>query len=409
VTAAIQGTDKAQEEIHYTCHLDHPRPGANDNASGCMAILETARTLNALVKSGVLPRPSRTLRFLWPPEIEGSIMYLVQHDNPSQIKANIHMDMVGGAPVTKAVFRISGGPMSVPSFISDLGHEAGHFVNDETERFASGEDVEFPLYSKEGGKEPLLALMEGLDMGSDHDVFFEGTWQIPGLYLHDWPDRYIHTNFDLAANIDPTKLKRSAFIGAVTGWFLANMSREDVPDVLAMLNRNTLARAATLMEQTRGMSRGDAAAATRVFFEHERGKIDSIGSFVEFPEAEIAKTWVNDVQGLIPVDDSDLPRIDTVYVRNADLQGPMHGFGYSWIVEMLGEEAFGELELPRYEGERGGGRLYTYEALNLVDGKRTVSDIRDWLTAELGPVPVEYVAAYLQALASVEAIQAAGL
>jgi hypothetical protein len=407
VTAAIHGTDKAQEDIHYTCHLDHPRPGANDNASGCMAILETARTLNALVKNGVLPRPSRTLRFLWPAEIEGSIMYLVQHDDPSLIKANIHMDMVGGGPVTKSVFRISGGPMSVPSFISDLGHEVGHFVNDETERFASGEDVEFPLYSKEGGKEPLLALMEGLDMGSDHDVFFEGTWRIPGLYLHDWPDRYIHTNFDLAANIDPTKLKRSAFIGAVTGWFLANMSRDDVPNVLAMLNRNTLARTATLMEQTRGMSRGDAAAATNVFFEHERRKIDSIASFVEFPEAEIAKAWVSDVQGLMPVDVSDQPRIDTVYARNAELQGPMHAFGYSWIVENLGEEKFGELELPRYDGERGSGGQYAYEALNFVNGERTVSDIRDWLTAELGPVPVEHVQKYLQALESVGVVRAA--
>jgi hypothetical protein len=125
--------------------------------------------------------------------------------------------------------------------------------------------------------------------------------------------------------------------------------------------------------------------------------------------AEIAKTWISDVQGLIPVDVPDDSHADTVYVRNAELQGPMHAFGYSWIVESLGEEDFGELELPRYEGERGAGRLYTYEALNLVDGVRTVSDIRDWLTAELGPVPVEYVAEYLQALASVEAIQAAGL
>ena len=64
-----------------------------------------------------------------------------------------------------------------------------------------------------------MALTEGISMGSDHDVFFEGTWAIPGLYLHDWPDRYIHTNFDTAANIDPTKLKRSAFIGAVAAWF----------------------------------------------------------------------------------------------------------------------------------------------------------------------------------------------
>jgi hypothetical protein len=410
VTAAIHGTDKSQEDIHYSCHLDHPRPGANDNASGCMAILETARTLNALIRNGILPRPSRTLRFLWPAEIEGSIMYLTQLDNPSRIKANIHMDMVGGGPVTKAVFRISGGPMSAPSFISDLGHEVGHFVNEQTEGFASGNDVEYPLYSKEGGKEPLLAIMEGLDMGSDHDVFFEGTWGIPGLYLHDWPDRYIHTNYDLAANIDPTKLKRAAFIGAVTGWFLANMSTDDVEAVLAMLQRNTLARTTTLLEQTRGMNSADAAAATRVFFEHERGKIDSITQFAELYEAErtTAMSWVDEVQGLIPVEPSDEDEqvISTVYVRNADPQGPMHGFGYSWIIDQLGEEEFGKLELPGYEGERGAGGLYSYEALNLVDGKRTVSEIRDWLTAELGPVPVEHVVEYLQAIESAGAIQA---
>ena len=48
-TAAITGTDKAGEDISFTCHLDHPRPGANDNASGCVSILESARTLNALI------------------------------------------------------------------------------------------------------------------------------------------------------------------------------------------------------------------------------------------------------------------------------------------------------------------------------------------------------------------------
>ena len=68
-------------------------------------------------------------------------------------------------------------------------------------------------------------------------------------------------------------------------------------------------------------------------------------------------------------------------------------------------EAFAKLELPRYAGERGSGRLYTYETLNLVDGKRTVSEIKDWLTAELGAVPVEYVMEYLQAIESTGAIR----
>lgn len=100
-----------------------------------------------------------------------------------------------------------------------------------------------------------------------------------------------------------------------------------------------------------------------------------------------------------------IPTNDTVYTRNPDVQGPMHAFGYSWLTDQLGEDALAKLDLPGYVGERGAGGMYAYEALNLVDGKRTVSDIRDWLTAEIGPVPLGYVADYLAALASVGAIR----
>ena len=325
-TAAIRGTDKSGEEIHFTCHLDHPRPGANDNASGCVSILEVARTLNALVKNEILPRPARTIRFLWPAEIEGSIIYLSQHDDPFRIKANIHMDMVGGGPVTKSVFRISGGPISTASFISDLGHEIGHFVNDQTEAFAGGADVAFPLYAPEGGKEPLLALMEGLDMGSDHDVFFEGTWGIPGLYLHDWPDRYIHTNFDLAANIDPTKLKRAAFIGAVSAWFLANMSDDDVPAVMDMLQRNALKRTATLLESRAGLEPMDQVIVTDIHFNVERRKVHSIETFAALNESDhdAAVEFLAELQKLVSVPQvanvAGVQRNNTIYERNPDDQ-----------------------------------------------------------------------------------------
>ena len=410
VTAAIRGTDRRAEEIHFSCHLDHPRPGANDNASGCVAILEVARTLNALIDAGILPRPSRSIRFLWPAEIEGSIMYLVEHDDPSRIKANIHMDMVGGAPVTKAVFRVSGGPMSVPSFVSDLAHEIAEFVNDQTLRFADGETVEFALASPEGGREPLMALAEGLDMGSDHDVFFEGTWGIPGMYLHDWPDRYIHTNFDVAANIDPTKLKRSAFIGAVAAWFLANMSGDDVAPVLGMLRRNAVARSAALMEFRQELSLLDPAAVTEVFFEHEQRKIDSIASFAPLSEAERESALASLDQLrpllLVPMPLIHIERDETVYARNPAVKGPMHGFGYSYLDDRLGRDAAAKLALPAHSTRRGSGDMFAYEALNLVDGRRTVSDIRDWLVAELGTVPLEYVAEYLAALESIGVLSA---
>jgi hypothetical protein len=409
-SAAIRGTDKALEEIHFTCHLDHPRPGANDNASGCVAILETARALNALVLEGILPRPSRTIRFLWPAEIEGSIMYLATHADVTRIKANIHMDMVGGGPVTKSIFRISGGPISVPSFIADLGHEIGHFMNAQTEAFTSGATVDFPLNAPEGGKEPLMALMEGLDMGSDHDVFFEGTWRIPGLYLHDWPDRYIHTNYDLAANIDPTKLKRAAFIGAVSAWFLANMSDDDVPAVLRMLERNAMARTSTLLERRAQLSAIDAIAATDIYFTVERRKVHSVEPFAALPEEahEEAVAYLDGLARLVALPQianvAAVNRNQTVFERNPEIQGPMSAFGYSYLEDKLPEEEYSNLGLRSHSGLWGSSGQYVYEALNFVDGQRTVSDIRDWLTTELGPVPLELVEEYLAALESIDVI-----
>jgi hypothetical protein len=50
-----------------------------------------------------------------------------------------------------------------------------------------------------------------------------------------------------------------------------------------------------------------------------------------------------------------------------------------------------------------------YEALNLVDGVRSVSDIRNWLLAEFIPaadkITLDNVEAYLAALESIQVIQ----
>jgi hypothetical protein len=302
--------------------------------------------------------------------------------------------------------------MSVPSFISDLGFEVGQFVNEETEAFASGATVDFPLNAPEGGKEPLRALMEGIDLGSDHDVFREGTWQIPGLYLHDWPDRYIHTNFDTAAMIDPTKLKRAAFIGAVNAWFLANLSERDVPDILSLLRRNALRRSGDLLERLKSLDPGDAAAVTRVHFNVERRKVHSIEDFAPLPEAQhdAAAAFIQDLENLIgtakaPESPGD-PSSDTrVYERNPTVKGPMSAFGYSYIRDEYGDEKYEALALPGFSGTHGSGGEYEYEVLNLVDGKRTVSAIRDWLATELGPVPLEYISEYLSALEEIDVIR----
>jgi len=290
VTATIPGADGklAGEEIAFSCHLDHQRPGANDNASGCATILEAARTLQKLIAEKTLARPLRTMRFIFPPEIEGTMALLTARPELARrIQAVIHMDMVGGGPVTKAVFHVTRGPMSLPSFAHDVAWAFADWVNQESYKFAATGSAEYPMVAPEGGKEPLRAEYSAYTMGSDHDVYQDSSFAIPAIYLNDWPDRYIHTNFDTAANIDPTKLKRAAFIGAASAYFLAAMSAEQqsqgesavvIGRGMRDLSMRTRGRglpekiACTLMRQEMAYEAGVARSLTRFLGGDERGQ-----------------------------------------------------------------------------------------------------------------------------------------
>lgn len=412
VEAVIPGNDAdvADEQIVLTCHLDHPRPGANDNASGCVSILESARTLKRLIDQRRIPAPRRSIRFVFPAEIEGTLIYLnADPELASRIKANIHMDMVGGGEVTKSVYRISTGPLSLPSFIPDVAHAIGDFVNRQTLAYAGSETVDgpdarpatFALVSPEGGKEPLQAVFEGISMGSDHDIYREGSWRIPGIYLHDWPDRYIHTNFDSAANIDPTKLKRSAFIGAVSAVYLAGLDADGVPALLSLVEQGSLRRASDLVAARRGRSEADAAAITRAHWAHEAGVLASIPGFAPVSATAMADAsrFIDGLQAQLggvapaPNPEGDLAM---VYSRNPDIRGTMDGFGYSYLDDKLGAENRADLALKGAQA---------YEALNLVDGKRSVAEINEWLMAEFGSSQASDVLTYLQALEQVAVIR----
>ena len=57
--------------------------------------------------------------------------------------------------------------------------------------------------------------------------------------------------------------------------------------------------------------------------------------------------------------------------------------------------------LLSFQGRWGDGGAYAYEALNLADGRRTVAQIRDDLSAIYGPVPLRLVSEYLDVLAKI--------
>jgi aminopeptidase YwaD len=416
VTTTIPGADAKlkEEEIAFSCHLDHQRPGANDNASGCATILEVARTLQKLIGEGKLARPARTIRFIFPPEIEGTLALLNgKPDFAKRIKAVVHMDMVGGGPETKAVFHVTRGPMSLPSFVQDVAWAFAEWVNEESYEFAATGKAEYPMVSAEGGKEPLRAEYSAYTMGSDHDVYQDSSFGIPAIYLNDWPDRFIHTNLDAPGNIDATKLKRAGFIGAASGYFLARLNEENVEEALRLVRLDIARLVIEIAWKRTQVSAYDGGEIQRFAGTQLRPLVKSVTNFVGVPLergtptlAQIGQNFDRNGEGMSLRALNDGGESARRYRRKSNLKGPMTVFGFDYFaVEWAKRGHTTKPKLSEYEGLWGGGEEYAYEVLNFADGKRNVQEIDDAISAEYGPVPLEMVEEYLKALEEIRVVE----
>jgi len=411
VTATISGSDAKlkNDEIAFSCHLDHQRPGANDNTSGCAAILEVARALQKLISDKELAPPLRTIRFIFPPEIEGTMALLNNKpDFDKRIKAVIHMDMVGGSPETKAVFHVTRGPESLPSFIHDVAWSFAEWLNEQSYQFAATGKAAYPVAAPEGGKEPLRAEYSAYTMGSDHEVYQDSTFAIPAIYMNDWPDRFIHTNFDSAANIDPTKLKRVAFIGAASGYFLARMTGQDYGPLLSAVKINQYVRTGEALRRASQLPDGDSKKLLREFMRNEQRLAMSIDSIIP------VSIRGDETRPPLPVEETrlqELAKPETVdsqkplWKRKSAPKGLLSVFGYDYFTDHAKSAGIATPKLLDYQGLWGSGEEYLYETLNFVDGQRGTQQIRDAVSAEFGPVPVDLVLEYLQALEKIGVVE----
>jgi aminopeptidase YwaD len=405
VVATIPGVDpKLREfEIAFSCHLDHQRPGANDNASGCVTILEVARTLQKLINEGKLARPAHTIRFIFPPEIEGTMALLNgKPELAKRIRAVIHMDMVGGGPETKAVFHVTRGPMSLPSYAQEVAWTFAQWLNEESYQFAATGKSEYPMVAPEGGKEPLRAEYSAYSMGSDHDVYQDSSFGIPAIYLNDWPDRYIHTNFDTAANIDPTKLKRAAFIGAASAWFLARPADKQDKDrmmisALMILGTGSERRKLDMYDRMAKVYE-EKDALKHAYQEYEF-------DWESLPNLEGENTVAVEKGKPAPLPANAPASAALVFRRAAQPRGPLAVFGYDYFADHAKKAGVKTPKMLSYEGLWGGGEEYAYEVLNFADGRRNTQSIRDAVSAEYGPVPLELVVEYLKALEKIAVVE----
>ena len=211
VTAVIPG-HYPDESVIITSHLCHPQPSANDNATGVAANLEAARTLQKLIDSGQLPRPRRTIRFLWMPEMTGSYAYLARHEAEiPQMIAGLNLDMVGAdQSQTGSVMLLERPPDAASSFVPDLLEKLREELSHEAKTHTGMSS--FPLYRY--ATTPFSG-------GSDHYIFSDPTVGVPMAMIIQWPDKFYHTSADTLEKVDPVSLARSGSLAAAYAYFVA--------------------------------------------------------------------------------------------------------------------------------------------------------------------------------------------
>jgi hypothetical protein len=330
----------------------------------------------------------------------------------AHLKAVIHMDMVGGGPETKAMFHVTRGPMSLPSFVHDVAWAFAEFVNEESYKFAATGEAKYPFVAPEGGKEPLRAEYSTYTMGSDHDVYQDSSFGIPAIYLNDWPDRYIHTNFDTAANIDPTKLKRAAFIGAASGYFLAGLRDANAESLRNLLVGGSSRRASLALSRRQTAGYTNLGSYSDVWRRHEEKVGNSVLGFLSKTVSEDLRVHYGAALMDVTLNPTNVEFASNStgdglirFRRKAEPRGPLAVFGYDYFVDHAKVAGVAMPKLMSYEGLWGEGEEYAYEVLNFADGKRNAQEIRDAVSAEYGPVPLEMVVEYLKALEKIGLVE----
>lgn len=386
-TATIMGSEPAAGDIVLTAHLCHERAGANDNASGSAALLATARALQAAITAGAIPRPRHTIRFLWTPEIAGSQAWLVRHPDV-KLRAGIHLDMVGARPeITHAALHVSRSAASIPHIASEIARAWIDDVARVSTKYAetgSGDG----MIARGGGRDPLVADLRPLELGSDHQVF--EAFGVPMIYFHDWPDVTIHTDKDVPDNLDATKLGRVTYMTAGIAWTLAALPDNEAAALPALERIATDERVAAARRKSFGAPADDQRLAER----------EALAVGAE-ELASIAALWPSTASAVRAAAITVPPRRGTSDARVPErlpaVRGPLEVYYFDYLAGALGE-------LPPTALEKR-DEVLAFEALNLVNGKRSVGEIRDMLSGRYTPVPLAEVSEWLERLAKAGVLQ----
>ena len=206
VAGYIEGSDPVlkNEVIVFSGHYDHIgvsgakiNRGADDDASGCAALLSMAEAFQSLKK-----KPLRSILFLWVSGEEiglfGSRFYV---DNPlfplEKTVADLNMDMIGR--VKEAADSTSSTPMTGPNSVFVITDSQSRELRSIADEIDKKSDLNFD-YSLSGRDHPLQLFAR-----SDHYNFVKK--DIPVLFFSTGIHSDYHTSGDVIEKIDFRKME----------------------------------------------------------------------------------------------------------------------------------------------------------------------------------------------------------
>ncbi len=412
--AVIRGSEKPDEELVFSAHLDHPKESANDNASGSAALLDIARTMNELINSGRMPRPKRTIRFLWVPEWYGTMAYIDKHPEMVGVElggkylANINMDMVGeNLELLHSKLIMTRTPDSIPSVFNDVVAEMAFMVS------------EMNIRTPRGSLSEMNYRITPYSGGSDHMMFIDR--KIPGMMFGHDPDYTHHTSEDTPDKVDPVELERSEIIAAAAFLYLANLTEEQAKDLAFLAYANSSKRLGEGMMQARALLKRQTGRGLEDFVEAEsllyfcwKNETETVRSVLNFNSQSGITKAVESLQ-------SELKRQFESHLAMLREESRSLGYTMGGSIQSVGDIGripvrttrgpldFGLPESKLSEADAAwyrqpGNRLSgdaKFELANFVDGKRPTMQIRAALSAEFGPIRQEVVDRYIDDLVKV--------
>lgn len=210
--ATIPGRDLPEESVFFLSHTSTgTKPGANC-AAGVALSTEVAVTLKFLIDAGVLPRPRRTIKFLFVNEGLGSQAYIASHkDELPSIKASFCFCSAGNHQhKSKSILIFSKNPDSIPSFLNDFYQ----WVMDTSPK------DKYWVGRQENDLSSVVFEQVPYTPWSDNSAW--AGFGVPSGLVMSWPDIYFHSQLLTADTVDPKVIKRAGLTSAIAAYEIAN-------------------------------------------------------------------------------------------------------------------------------------------------------------------------------------------